>query len=117
MDNVWGADLPNTHLIIKLNKGLRFLSCAIDIYNKYAWVIPLEDKNDTAITIAVQNISNESNRKLNKIWVDKSREFYNRSMKPWLEKNDIEMHSAHNEGISVVAERFIRTLKNKINKY
>ena len=38
-------------------------------------------------------------------------------MKPWLEKNDIEMHSAHNEGISVVAERFIRTLKNKINKY
>ena len=117
MDNVWGADLPNTHLIIKLNKGLRFLLCAIDIYNKYAWVIPLEDKNDTAITIAVQNISNESNRKLNKIWVDKSREFYNRSMKPWLEKNDIEMHSAHNEGISVVAERFIRTLKNKINKY
>ena len=48
------------------------------------------------------------------IWIDK---FYNRSMKSWLEKNNIEMYSAHNEGKSVVAERFIRTLKNKIYKY
>ena len=48
------------------------------------------------------------------IWIDK---FYNRSMKSWLEKNNIEMYSAHNQGKSVVAERFIRTLKNKIYKY
>ena len=46
-----------------------------------------------------------------------SNEFYNRSMKSWLEKNDIEMYSTHNEGKSVIAERFIRTLKNKIYKY
>ena len=49
--------------------------------------------------------------------VDKDSEFYNRSMKSWLEKNDIEMYSTHNEGKSVIAERFIRTLKNKIYKY
>ena len=48
------------------------------------------------------------------IWIDK---FYNRSMKSWLEKNNIEMYSAHNQGKSVVTERFIRTLKNKIYKY
>ena len=59
----------------------------------------------------------ESNHKPNKIWVDKGSEFYNRSMKSWLEKNDIEMYSTYNEGKSVVAERFIRTLKNKIYKY
>ena len=57
------------------------------------------------------------NRKPNKIWVDKGSEFYNRSMKSWLEKNDIQMYSPHNEGKSVVAERFIKTLKNKISKY
>ena len=51
------------------------------------------------------------------IWVDKGSEFYNRSMKLWLEKNDTEMYSAHNEGKSVVAERFIRTFKNKVSKY
>ena len=51
-----------------------------------------------------------------KIWVDKDREFHNRSMKSWLEKNAIEMCSTHNEGKSVVAERVITTLKNKFYK-
>ena len=47
----------------------------------------------------------------------KGSEFYIRSMKSWLEKNDIKMYSTHNEGKSVVAERFIGTWKNKIYKY
>ena len=50
-------------------------------------------------------------------WVDKGSEFYKRSMKPWLQNNDIKIHSTHNEWISVVAERFIRTLKNEVYKY
>ena len=57
------------------------------------------------------------NRKPSKIWENKGSEFYNRSMKSWLEKSDAEMYSAHNEGKSFVAERSIRTLKNKIYKY
>ena len=56
-------------------------------------------------------------RKRNKIWVDKGSEFYNNSFKKWLKDNDVEMYSIHNEGKSVVAERFIRTLKTKIYKY
>ena len=59
----------------------------------------------------------ESNQKPNKIWVDKGSEFYNISFKKWLKDNDIEMCSTNNEGKSVVAERFIRTLKTKIYKY
>ena len=60
----------------------------------------------------------DSKRKPNKIWVDKVTEFYNRSMKSWLEKNIyIEIYSTHNKRKSVVAERFIRTLKTKIYKY
>ena len=74
-------------------------------------------KKRITITNASQNILNESNRKPNKIWVDKGSEFYNRSMKLWLDKNDIEMYSTYNKGKSVVAERFIKTLKNKIYKY
>ena len=63
------------------------------------------------ITNAFQKILNGSNRKPNKIWVDKGSEFYNNSFKKWLKDNDIEMYSTHNEGKSVVAERFIRTIK------
>ena len=58
-----------------------------------------------------------SKRKSNKIWVDKGVEFYNNSFNKWLKDNDIEMYSTHNERKSVVAERFIRTLKSKIYKY
>ena len=58
-----------------------------------------------------------SNRKLNKIWVDKGSEVYNNSFKKWLQGNDIAMYSTHNERKSTVAERFIRTLRNKIYKY
>ena len=43
-DNIWGADLADMQLISKFNKGFRFLLCVIDIFSKYAWVIPLKDK-------------------------------------------------------------------------
>ena len=76
-----------------------------------------ENKKGVSIVNAFQKILDGSERKPNKIWVDKESEFYNRSMKSWLQENDIAMYSPHNEGKSVVAERFIRTLKNKIYKY
>ena len=59
----------------------------------------------------------ESNRKPNKIWVDKVSDFYNISYKKWLKGNESEMYSIRNGGKSVVAEGFIRTLKTKIYKY
>ena len=83
-------------LISKFNKGFRFLLCVIDIYSKYAWVIALKDKKGSAITNSFQKF----NHKPIKIWVDKGSEFYKRSMKSWLEKNDIELYSTHNEGKS-----------------
>ena len=66
---------------------------------------------------AFEKILKEPNRKPNKIWVDKGSEFHNNSFKKWLKDNDIEMYSIHNKGKSVVAERFIRTLKNNIFKH
>ena len=101
-------------LISTFSKGFRFLLCVIDIYSKYAWVVPLKDKKGVSIVNAFQSFLKKSIRKPNKIWGDKGSEFYNRSMKSWLEKNDIEMYSTHNEGKTVGAERFIRTIKNKI---
>ena len=116
-DNIWAADLADMQLISKFNKSFKFLLCVTDVYSKYAWVVSLKDKKGVSIVNVFQSILKKSNRKLSKIWVDKGGEFYNRSMKSWLEKNDIEMYSTHNEGKSVVAKRFIRTIKNKIYKY
>ena len=104
-------------LISKFKKGTRFLLCVIDIFSKYAWVVPLEDKKDITTVNNFQKILDNSMRKLNKIRVDKGCEFYNSSFKKWLKDNNIEMYSTHNEGESGLAERFIRTLKNKIYKH
>ena len=86
-------------------------------FSKYAWVISLKDKNVITINNGFQKISDESGSKPNKIWVNKSSEFYNRSMRFWLEARGIEWYSANNEGKFLVAESFIRTLKNKIYMY
>ena len=104
-------------LISKFNKRFRFLLCVTDSFSKYAWAVPLKDKKCTSIVNAFQKILNQSGRKPNKIWVDKGSEFYNNSFKKWLKDNDIERYSILNEGKSVVAESFIRILKNKIYKY
>ena len=102
IDNIWEADLADMQLISKFNKGFRFLLCVIDIFSKYAWVVPLKDKKGVSIVDAFQKILDDSNRKPNKIWVDKGSEFYNSSVKKWLKGNDVEMYSIHNEGKSKI---------------
>ena len=115
-DNIWG-DLADMQLISKYNKGIRYLLCAIDLFSKYAFVVPLEGKKGTTIANAFQSILENSKRKPNKIWVDQGSEFYNTHFKKWLKDNNIETYSTQNQGKYVVAERFIRTLRNKIYKH
>ena len=85
------------------------------MFSKYAWVVPIKDKKGTSIVNAFKKII--SKPKPNKIWVDQGSEFYNNTFKDFLKINNIEMYSTYNEEKSVVAEGFIRTLKNKIFKH
>ena len=75
-DNILGADMQ---LISKFNKRFKFLLCVIDIYSKYAWVVPSKLKKGTSIVNAFQKKLKESDRKPSKIWVDKESKFYNNS--------------------------------------
>ena len=115
-NNIWDADLADMQSLSKYNKGIKYLLCAIDLFSKYAWVVPLKDKRGISIVNAFQKIISEG-RKPNKIWVDQGGEFYNNLFKRFLKINNIEMYSTYNEGKSAVAERFIRNLKNKIFKH
>ena len=121
-DNIWGVDLADMQSLSRKNKGIKYLLWAIDLFSKYAFVIPLNDKKGISIVNAFNKIIKQSriienNRKPNKIWVDQGGEFYNNVFEKWLSDNDIIMYSTYNEGKSVVAERFIRTLKNKLYKH
>ena len=111
-NNIWGANL-----VSKFNKGFRFLLCVIDIFRNYARVGPLKDRKGISIINTFQKVLKQSDKKTNKIWVDKGSEFYNNSFKKWLQDNDILMYYTYNEKKLVIGERFIKTLKSKIYKY
>ena len=116
-DNMWGVDLADMQSLSRKNKSIKYFLCAIDLFSKYAFVIPLKDKKGISIVNAFNKITKQSNRKPNKIWLDQGGEFYNNVFEKWLSDNNIIMYSTYNEGKSVVAERFISTLKNKLYKH
>ena len=109
-----GVDLADMQFISKYNKGIKNLFCVIALFSK---VVPLKDKKRVSIVNAFQSVLNSSKRKSDKTWVDHGSEFYNNQFKKWLKDNNIELFSTHNEGKCVLAERFIRTLNNKIYKH
>ena len=86
----------------KCNKRIKYLLCAIDLFSKYMWVVPIKDKKGISIVNAFQKIISEG-RKPNKLWADQGSGLYNNSFKDFLKINNIEMYSTYNEGKSVIA--------------
>ena len=94
----------------KYNDGVTFLLLVIDILSKYGWVIPLKNKEGKTVAEALKTIFKE--RKPDKLWTDKGKEFYNKNV-----KDLIELYSTENEEKSSIVERWIRTMKEKMWKY
>ena len=110
IDKIWAADLVDMQAFSKLNRGVKYLLAVIDILSKYGWLIPLKDKTGKSVASALKTIFKE--RKPEKIWVDKGKEFYNKDV-----KDLVELYSTENEEKSSVVERWIRTMKEKMWKY
>ena len=94
----------------KFNHGAKYLLAVIDVFSKYGWLIPLKDKTGKSVASALEVIFKE--RKPEKMWVDKGKEFYNKHV-----KDLIELYSTENKEKSSVVERWIRTMKEKMWKY
>ena len=80
-DSIWGIDLADMQLLSRQNKGIKYLLCAIDLFSKYAFVVPLKDKKGASVVKEFKKIVNESNRQPNKIWADQGSEFYTKFLK------------------------------------
>ena len=94
----------------KDNDGVNFLLLVIDTFSKYGWIVPLKNKKGETVAKALKNIFKE--RKPEKLWTDKGREFYNKDV-----KGLVELYSTENEEKSSIVERWIRTMKEKMWKY
>ena len=110
IDKIWAADLADMTAFSKFNQGFRYLLLVIDIFSKYGWIIPLKNKEGKTVASALKTIFKE--RKPEKMWLDKGKEFYNKDV-----KGLIELYSTENEEKSSVVERWIRTMKEKMWKY
>jgi len=94
----------------KYNKGVKYLLTVVDIFSKYGWRIPLKNKTGTEVASALQKVFKE--RKPEKLWVDKCKEFYNKHVQQL-----VELYSTKNEDIFSVVERWNRPMKEKIFEY
>ena len=110
IDRIWAADLVDMQAFSKFNRGVKYLLAVIDVFSKYGWLIPLKDKTGKSVASALKTIFEE--RKPEKMWVDKGKEFYNKDV-----KDLVELYSTENEEKSNVVERWIRTMKEKMWKY
>ena len=110
IDKIWAADLADMKAFEKDNDGYTFLLLVIDIFSKYGWIVPLKNKKGETVAKALENIFQE--RKPEKLWTDKGKEFYNKEVRKLLN-----IYSTENEEKSSIVERWIRTMKEKMWKY
>ena len=108
IDKIWAADLADMQAFSKFNRGIKYLLAVIDVFSKNGYLI--KDKTGKSVASALKTIFKE--RKPEKMWVDKGKEFYNKDVKQL-----IELYSTENEEKSSVVERLIRTMKEKMWNY
>ena len=112
IDKIWAADLADMQALSKENEGYKFLLLVIDTFSKYGWIVPLKDKKGETIVKALKEIFKESGRRPDKLWTDKGREFFNKDV-----RDLVYLYATENEEKSSIAERWIRTMKEKMFKY
>ena len=110
IDKIWAADLADLSAFKDYNDGYTFLLLVIDTFSKYGYLIPLKNKKGKTVANALKDIFKK--RKPGKLWTDKGKEFYNKDV-----KDLVELYSTENEEKSSIAERWVRTIKEKMWKY
>lgn len=127
-DDTWTADIMDIHKYARVNKGYKYILVVVDIFSRFAWAKPLKTKSGLEVSNAFKEIFQTWHRRPDKLWTDKGTEFwnqnvrhvlhgaafYNHSVNQMLHANNIKLYSTFNEPKAMIAERFIRTLRGKI---
>jgi len=106
-DKIWAADLVDMQSFTKFSRGVKYLLTVIDVFSKFGCMIPLKDKTGVSVSKALKEIFKQ--RKPEKLWMDKGKEFYNKHVNVL----GVELYSTENEEKSSVVERWDRRMKKK----
>ena len=116
VDDCWTADLMDAKKWMSVNRQYRYILCVLDVFSRFCWARALKQKNAEALLSAFRSILNGGN-KPKRIYCDKGGEFYNNSVEDLFHRHNIELYSTHNEPKAAISERFIRTLRRKLNTH
>ena len=114
VDNIWTMDLLDLQKLSRVNRKFKYILVVLDVFSRFAWARPLKSKGGECVKTVLQNIIETSERKPYKVWSDNGSEFYNSKVGELFKRYDIKLYSTHNEPKATIAERFIRTLRGKI---
>ena len=117
VDRIWTMDLMVVEKYSKQNKNYKYILVVLDIFSRFAWARPLKTKTGKEVTDALRDIFTKSGRIPSRIWSDDGTEFFNSQVQGLLRKNDITLYSTFNEPKASIAERFIRTLRRKMEMH
>lgn len=118
IDQQWQVDLADLQSLQSHNDQFRYLMCVIDVFSKYAWVLPIRDKTGHTLTQSLKSVLKSSGRKPLAIQSDKGSEFKNKVVQTFLKKSNIHFFTTENpETKASIVERFQRTLKTRMWKY
>ena len=116
IDDLWQIDLVDLQSYARLNDNNRFLLTCIDVFSKFAWIVPLKNKTGSVVTDAFKTLLID--RKCNYLQSDKGTEFLNVTFQQMCKENQIHHYTSENDDIKcAVVERFNRTIKSKMFKY
>jgi hypothetical protein len=117
IDQQWSIDLADMQALAEFNDSYRYLLCIIDIFSKYAWVVPLKTKNSIDVARAMESIFMMTDRNPLNINSDQGTEFLNKDFKDLLRNYGVNQIVSYGQHKASVVERFIRTLKSRLYRY
>jgi len=115
IDKIRAADLVDMQSFSKFNRGVKYRLTVIDVFSKYGWILLLKDETGVSVANALKEIFKQ--RKPEKLWTDKGKEFYNKDVNALAQELVVELYSTENEEKSSVVGRWNRTMKEKMFKY
>ena len=116
-DEQWAADLVDVQKLKKHNKGVNHLLTIVDVFSKYAWVVPMKQKTGPQTAVALTSLFKSSKRSPQKLQTDDGKEFYNKHVAKALKENDVRHFSTAGDAKASVVERFNRTFKERLYRY
>ena len=113
VDAIWTGDLADIKKYAEVNQDYKYILVVVDIFSRFAWARPLKLKNAKETCDALESIFTKG-VSCDRFWSDRGGEFFNRNVQKLFEKKGVDLYSTQNEPKAMIAERFIRTLRRKI---